>query len=712
MVSRKILQVSFVAPFFAILGALALHLYDPLPLRVLRNASFDQYQRWQPRPDREVPVQIVDIDDQSLQRLGQWPWPRTRIAELVQKLQENGAAVIALDIIFAEPDRTSPRAAVRHWGLTSRLAQQIAALPDHDDVLARTIAGANVVLGFAVDHASRVDDMVPAHFRIVTLGTSPLPALPAFSGAIRPLAALEKAAAGSGAITFNPDSDGVVRRVPMMFALDGALTPSFSAEALRLAQGARNYILKALPGNGTGLAEVRIGAFTIPTTPGGEAWIHYREIDTARYLPAWKILSGQVADASLRGKIILVGTSAQGLMDLRASPLGGIMPGIEAHAQMLEQALTGHFLERPSWAVPVEALVILLGGFVLAVAWLTTGALVSAALAMAAAALAAGASWLAFVRHGLLLDPVMPVLSLALAYLTASVLRHVFSERRQRWVKAAFSRYVSPNLVTHLVDNPGQLELGGRRQACSFVFTDLAGFTGLMEKMDPGQAVSLLNDYLDRMINIAFRHEGTLDRIVGDAVAIMFSAPVEQADHPRRAVACALEMHRFASAYANALNAKGVAFGQTRIGVHTGEVIVGNFGGPTIFDYRALGDPVNTASRLESLNKHLGTWICISEATRTDCPDVMMRPVGDIILKGKSQSLKVFEPLLTADGLPSGLVDREYEAAYALLAQRDAMALDAFAKLHEARPADRLVAFHLERLRKGEHGMSIVMTGK
>jgi adenylate cyclase len=304
----------------------------------------------------------------------------------------------------------------------------------------------------------------------------------------------------------------------------------------------------------------------------------------------------------------------------------------------------------------------------------------------------------------------IPSLMLALTFIFTSIARHLYSERRQRWVKQAFSRYVSPNLVEHLIDHPDALELGGRRQLCSFVFTDLAGFTSLMEKIDPGEAVSLLNIYLDRMIAIAFAHHGTLDRIVGDAVAIMFSAPVQQPDHQSRAIKCAQEMQRFAGQYSRDLNAKGIAFGQTRIGIHTGEVIVGNFGGNTIFDYRALGDPVNTASRLEGANKHLGTLICVSEATLSGCPELPARPIGRLLLKGKSIPLLVFEPI-DAQTLNDAEVG-EYIAAYSLMRNGRSSALDAFTQLAAKRPEDKLVAFHLYRLRNGKTGDLIELTEK
>ena len=237
-----------------------------------------------------------------------------------------------------------------------------------------------------------------------------------------------------------------------------------------------------------------------------------------------------------------------------------------------------------------------------------------------------------------------------------------------------------------------------RRQRCSFVFADLAGFTTLMEKMDPTDAVALLNEYLDRMIAIAFEHQGTLDRIVGDSVAIMFSAPVPQADHPQRALDCAMAMQRFAQAYVRDLAAQGTPFCATRIGVHTGEVIVGNFGGATIFDYRALGDPVNIASRLEGANKHLGTLVCVSEATLAGCAGARARPIGRLLLAGRSEPIMAYEPV---DPLAGADDDAEYRAAFERMAAGSAQALDDFVQLAAHRPDDPLVQLHLGRLQAG-----------
>ena len=535
--------------------------------------------------------------------------------------------------------------------------------------------------------------------------------LHAFSGAVSSLEVLEGAAAGIGSLTFIPDADGVVRRVPLLVRVGDQVMPSLTAESLRVGLKQRNYFVKTAPQKGVGIQEIRIGNLVVPTTGKGELWVHYTRPVAQRYIPAWQVIDGKYPAGSLDGMVVLIGTSAQGLMDLRFNPMGSIMPGVEAHAQALEQILTGKYLDRPTWAAAIEMLVLILAGLLIGMVALTTRALVSAGFTAIAIAGVCVAAWLAFTRYGLLLDPVTPGLTLVITFVIGSVVRHVNSEREQRWVREAFSRYVSPNRVDYLVDNPGQLELGGRRQECSFVFTDLEDFTGLMEKIDPGAAVSLLNAYLDRMIAIAFASGGTLDRIVGDAVAIMFSAPVPQPDHRERAYKCALEMHAFASGYSAELIAKGTPFGKTRIGVHTGEVIVGNFGGSTMFDYRALGDPVNTAARLEGANKYLGTTVCVSAATLSGCADAVVRPVARLVLKGKTQELMVYEPVITTEGAPTAR-DTAYDAAFDLLRQGSPQALPAFEQLARERAHDPLVALHLGRLRAGEKNDQIKLDEK
>lgn len=283
-------------------------------------------------------------------------------------------------------------------------------------------------------------------------------------------------------------------------------------------------------------------------------------------------------------------------------------------------------------------------------------------------------------------------------------------DRKHTWITRAFSSYVSPNLVRYLIDHPERLTLGGERRTCSFVMTDLTDFTPFVEKTDPEIVVATLNGYLKGMTEIIFSHGGTIDRIVGDAVAVMFSAPVVQPDHAARAVACALALDAFAEDFAKARRAAGLAFGATRIGVHSGPVIVGNVGSAARLDYRALGDTINTAARLESANRHVGTRVLVSGATVAGCAEVAVRPVGALLLKGKTKSVEAFEPLAASASDPAAA--ERYRAAHARLASGAPDVLDSFEALATANPDDPLVAFHVRRLRVGETGTTIVLAGK
>lgn len=706
----RCLRAKLAIPGAVVLAGIGLLVWEPVGVRVLRNLTFDQFQRLQPRGEHGAPVRIIDIDDASIERLGQWPWPRARIAQLTIALQQARPRAIAYDFLWSEPERgQSPGAPPAAQNAPSA----------GDLALAESIGRGHVVLGFALQRetAWRSAPMYAAHgvsahdspsrtagspadrpapfsrVHYVTAGASPLPFLQDFDRAVDALPLLTAAADGYGALNFVADTDGVIRRVPLLVRRGEVMLPTLVAEALRVADGAVNYTVRTTMQ--AGVTDISIGRRRILTTENAEIWIHYATARASRSIPAWAVLAGLVPTGQLQDQILLVGTSAQGLMDVRFNPLGGVMPGVEVHAQMLEQILDGTALNRPGWVTAAEALAIGAAGSAVGIVGLSVGALVSLGFALGVLLLLWSAAWLAFTGAGVLLDPALATLAIGATFAAASTVRHVGSEGRQRWVRAAFSRYISPNLVNYLMRNPGSLELGGRRQECSFVFTDLAGFTSMMERLDPADAVALLNGYLDGMIAIIFAHGGTLDRIVGDAVAAMFSAPVPQPDHRQRAVQCAMAMQRFSAEYVARLGAKGIAFGRTRIGVHTGFVIVGNFGGSAMFDYRALGDVVNTAARLEEANKYFGTWMCVSAESLTQDSAVVARPIGRLLLRGKTVPLKVYELIDPSAATPD---DPAYQSAYELMEASDERAVAAFATLLAARPDDALVRLHVLRL--------------
>jgi adenylate cyclase len=689
---------------------------EPLLVVGLRERVFDAYQRWKPREYLPSPVRVIDIDEESLSKIGQWPWPRTYIAELINRLREQGAAVVAFDMLFAEPDRTSPARVIPLWEDIPELQRWAGRLQDHDDVLAAAVSAGGVVTGFALtDGEGGSTPVSKAGFAIA--GENPRPFLPSYSAAVTTLPAIETLAAGNGALNVTIDEDGVLRRVPLLVRLGDKIFPSLTPEALRVVQGASSYIVKSAGASGeqnlgarTGITHLRIGSIAAPTDSEGQFWVYYSKPQDERYIPAWRVLEGTVERENIEGFIFLVGSSATGLQDLHATPLRNPQPGVVVQAQVLEQMIHQSFLTRPDWAKGAEILLMICLGAVVMVLGARIGPLWTAIIGGTAVATACAASWYAFSQYQMLLDPLFPSATVIAVYLVFSLLGHLRSEHEQRWVRRAFSSYLSPSLVEELVNNPKQLKLSGERRELTFVFTDLAGFTALVEKSEPSVIVPLLNDYLDGMIRIAFQYDGTIDKIVGDAIHLIFGAPIAQPDHAARAVACALEMDAFADGHARQKQSEGIPLGETRIGVNTGTTVIGNFGGELRFDYTAHGDAINTAARLESANKQLGIRICVSRSTIEACPNFIGRPAGTLILKGKTEGIDVFEPL-TEEAAAS-----EHTAAYLdaflRMERGDPGAWEAFVNVVERYPEDGLARFHLNRLDDGESGVTVVMKEK
>ena len=626
-----------------------------------------------------------------------------------------GARVIAFDMVFPEPDRTSPEQVAAAWPKQHALHDLLKQLPTHDKVFAESISRSNVVLGFPIEPIANSGILPPTKAHFLSFGGNAGDWLPNYGGGLSSLPLLTKGASGSGAFSRVPSSDGVLRVVPLLFQVKSALYPSLGMEALRLFSGLDNLALHIDANDNTGQVPGIMGVglgddVFLPTTPDGQVWLHFRPLAESRYLSAKDLLAGKVDPLQVKDHIVFVGATAQGLGDTAYSPLGELIPGIEGHVQLVEQLLTGETLSRPTWENDLLVATLLgtwlLLGLALArfrPAWsVLLGLLIVSGLFVLSV-------WLFVARH-LLFDPFYPALAVSALFIIMMVPRYLQTEWEQRWIKNAFSRYVSPNRVKYLQENPQQLELGAVYRECSFVMTDLEGFTGLMEKFAPDLLSNLLNEYLENMIQIAFRHDGTLDRIVGDAVAVIFSAPLAQADHAARALACAAEMDAFARKFSLDKQEQGIPFGLTRIGVNTGTVLVGNFGGKTMLDYRALGDPINTAARLETINKQLGTRICVSGATVALCDKFIGRPSGHLVLKGKTEAVATFEPLTAEQAAQPNIV--EYLAAYALMEAESPEAKEAFIKLAEKYPDDPLAVYHAKRLATGETGSRVVMTSK
>ncbi len=469
-----------------------------------------------------------------------------------------------------------------------------------------------------------------------------------------PIPALADAASGLGFLNWLPDNDRVVRRVPLVLDLNGQIQPSLAMETLRVAQGASGYLLKSTTaaGNTAGktqfLEAIKDGDVTVPVQADGELRVWFAKTNPRRSIPAWKVLQLDADLSDLAGKIVFVGSSATMLNDIVATPLDPSTPGVEAHAQLIEQILSGITLERPDWAAGAE----LVAGAVLS---LTLAALLpfvaiywTVLLGMSAMAVLAYGSWVAFARHGILIDPLPPSLTAGFVFLAG--VGQLYGQKRQQVgeIRSAFGRYVSPAVVARLAEHPEQLELGGQERELTLMFCDIRSFTTLSEGFTAVELSTFLNEYLSPLTDIILEEEGTVDKYMGDAIMAFWNAPLDDPTHGIHGVRAALEMRRTLTrlnlgwkerAEKAARPFNPVKFG---IGLNTGKCSVGNMGSVQRFDYSALGDEVNIASRLEGSSKQFGVDIVASVATRDEAPEFAWLEIDHVKLKNKTRAVALF----------------------------------------------------------------------
>ena len=672
-------------PAAVLLSGMLLMLSHPQPLEELRLKVFDTYQRLQPRAYSPLPVSIVDIDEESLKRLGQWPWPRDKLAMLTSRLFVNGVAAAGFDIVFAEPDRTSPRLLLPAWKhfLGNHLPEENT-IPDYDTDFAQAMKEGNVVAGFVLSDSAFA--MPAKKFGMVIKGPDPSDNVFPYAGAISNLPALTQAAHGNGAFNAIPDSDGLIRRVPLLFRVRDQLVPSLSAELLRIAQGASTYIVTT---TAAGVSEVRIGDYTIPTDRYGHMWVHYTSYRPERYIPAWEVLEKHFDSKRLEGHLVLIGTSAAGLKDIRSTPLDPVTNGVEVHAQALEQMLSSHFLERPDWLESAELVgmvagVILVWG-VLALSSPYIGAICTALILAGSACL----SWIGFTRYHMLIDPVSPALVMLLMYGVESLRGYIATERERAQVRHAFSHYMSPALVKKLAEQRGTLKLGGEMKDMTILFCDIRGFTTISEQFDAEGLTRFINGFLTPMTNIILERQGTIDKYIGDCIMAFWNAPLDDPHHAEHGCRSALAMLEGLQSLNAQREQQCLADHspfipvQIGIGLNTDRCCVGNMGSDQRFDYSVLGDGVNLASRLEGQSKYYGMSIVIGEKTKEALPGFAVMELDLIKVKGKTEAVRIYG-LIGDETLAQTEAWQEYSALHeAMLASYRAQAWEHTLQLSE-----------------------------
>ena len=614
----------------------------------LRNSAFDTFQIISPRQSQTKDnILILDIDEKSLSEIGQWPWSRSVLSELVD--QTNLSAALAFDIVFAEADRTGSKELMNLYKKNNDFVKSLKGLPDNDDLFANSIKDHGTVVLGAIPSNSLKNNF-QMRFGLIQQGDDPKKFLREYKGIQTNLKILNSSSAGIGSMSIG-NNDSIIRKLPLFENINGSLVPSLSLELLRVAIGASTYQIKSSNASGetafgeeTGINHVKLGNLIIPTNPDGSVWIHYPEVSVDS-ISVSDIIKQKYPKDFFKDKILIVGTSAPGLFDLRSTPLKNNVPGVKIIADLTDQILSGSFLQRPDWIFGLE----LFTGFALAI--LITifiqflGPIGGLSVFLIGNGISIFGSFYIFENYLFLIDPISPLIICLISYLVITFFNFLFTELERRKVRNAFSQYMSPVMVEKLAQSNKSLKLGGERREMTFLFSDIRGFTAISEKYkdDPESLTVLINSILTVLSDEVLDQDGTIDKYMGDCIMAFWNAPSEDPFHREKSIEAAFKMSEALNKLNESLDRKGENKLSIGIGINSGECIVGNMGSEKRFDYTVLGDAVNLASRLEGQSGNYGMQIILGEETIKKISKEYFQFELDLIsVKGKSEPTSIF----------------------------------------------------------------------
>ncbi|MCE5194316.1 MAG: adenylate/guanylate cyclase domain-containing protein [Nitrospiraceae bacterium] len=577
------------------------------------------------QPDNRIV--IVAIDSKSVNEIGRWPWKRSVMAELLDSLKEYGVKVSALDIVFSE---TSDK--------------------KDDEILSKSIKkNGNVILGYFF----RDEEEKPDTEAISQLQSSKIKLVRIQEGVTsvpiseRPFIEANIPLIGQGALDFgffntDPDPDGLVRKASLLMLYQGEIYPSLALKALR------HYTEKEIMLDiaSFGVSTLRLGQMSIPSNESGKLVVnYYGRGGTFTTLSAVDVIKKRIKKNDLENKIVFIGATEVGIYDMRATPVQSAFPGVEIHATVASSVLQERFIIRDTRIIGIEMLCLFLLPVILV---LILGFLRNGFLGLMAFILLIFAyaflNYSLFKTYSIDMSVLYPLSSTAIAFVGAEAYRNLVFEKKNRYLKKAFSSYISPELVSEIIKNPDRLSLGGAKKEVTILFSDIRGFTGISEKLQPDVLVSLLNEYLGPMTKVVLKNNGTLDKYIGDAIMTIYNAPLDVPDHPLKACQTAVEMLSELNIINESFKENGLPNINIGIGINTGYAVVGNMGADMRFDYTAIGDTVNLASRLEGQNKYYGTHIILSEYTAHRVKyKFILRELDLLKVVGKEKPVAIFE---------------------------------------------------------------------
>jgi len=639
----------------------------------LENLAYDARMLLSMPGGQDDRIVIVDIDEESLNQVGRWPWSRDKMAHMVDQLfGRYDARIVGFDVVFAEPDESSglkvlEQLAKDELANVDAFQDQVAVMRErlnYDQLFADSLRGREVILGYYFRRSQAEDSN--------RSGMLPPPALTAEDfrrgGANPPhangyganLAMFQKAASGGG--HFNPeiDSDGVVRRVPMLFKFEGdyyeALSLAMVRELLDTGPIQPGYVSTGAEGY-SGLEWLQAGHQRIPVDARLRALIPYRgRFGSFPYVSAADVLSGDVPKEKLQDRIVLVGTSAPGLFDLRSTPVQTEYPGVEIHANLIAGILDNTIMEKPAYTLGAEFMHVLVAGLIMLFLPLLSPVLATLGFVGVVVASAGLNLWVWNAAD--LVLPIASVLLLALAmFIMNMTYGFFFEQRNKRQLSSLFGQYIPPELVDEMSENPNAYSLAAENREMTVLFSDVRGFTSISESMSPQQLSDLMNELLTPMTHVIHHERGTIDKYMGDAIMAFWGAPLPDPDHARHAVIAALRMVERVQALSAEFEQRGWPPVRIGVGLNTGSMNVGNMGSEFRRAYTVLGDAVNLGSRLEGLTRVYGIDILVSETTKEMVTDHVFREIDRVRVKGRDEPVAVYEPLGPREELDKALSD-------------------------------------------------------
>lgn len=624
-----------IAAFLVVPRSLHNRAIEPVRDLVLRAAStFVHHPATSPR------VVVVDIDSRSLDAIAPWPWSRETMAGLVEAVAKSSPSVVAIDILFEHADAHSPAALARQLGARlgrSDLTDLATTLPDGDKRLGAALRSTDAVLGFALDPSPRSGIPAPP---MTARGEVDLTDIWREAGVVGPPDDLIAAAQGLGALALPGDANGIVRRVPLLVAADGRAYPSLALESVRVLAGASTYIIDGASGT------ILVGDRRLPLAQNGMLRLTpvLGKDRAVTIVSAADVLSGRSDAGLLSRAVVMIGGSAPELGGLRPTSFDPLTPSVLVHADAFLQLMRGYAPRAPSSAFAVQLACIVGAVLVALVAALRLRPLAAASGMMVLALLIWFACVALAARLQLLIDPLLPVAISFAVFGVVLLLNFAVTQQREARVRQRFEQHLAPQVVKLIVADPSIVKLAGERREITALFTDIEGFTTMTDRLGPQELVSILDRYFEGVAAIVMKHGGMIDKLVGDAVHAFFNAPLDQAEHWRHAIACGIEIRDWTEGFRHRPENKAAAMGKTRIGIETGDAVVGDVGIAAKLDYTAHGNAINIAARLEAANKDLGSTICIGAGAAARFGVEKLRPLGRVALRGLNTEMDVYEP--------------------------------------------------------------------